>query len=310
VDAGRISPSAMGASVESLLGKLNLMKGDAIRNAAVMLFGKDTSEYPQLLLRMARFVGTDKQEFIDNKRQHGNFFDLLDAGMEFAYRHLNISGKIVGLHREDKLEIPVKALREALVNSLCHRIYDLPSQSIGLAIYDDRIEIENPGRFPQGLTPENIKSVHKSQPYNQLIAEVLYKTSWLESWGTGVQRMCDVCKEENVPEPYYIAEQGYVTIVFKKGASAMRDGVSDSRRGESDGESDGENQLTDRQRNMLNEISKDGSCTAKSLARLLGTSQRSAERDINFLRKNGFIDKETKDNRSPWVVLKYPTRSQ
>jgi len=66
VDAGRISPSAMGASVETLLSKLNLMKGDAIRNAAVMLFGKDTSDYPQLLLRMARFVGTDKQEFIDN----------------------------------------------------------------------------------------------------------------------------------------------------------------------------------------------------------------------------------------------------
>ena len=293
VDAGRISPSAMGSSVESLLSKLNLMKGDAIRNAAVMLFGKDTSEYPQLLLRMARFVSTDKQEFIDNKRQHGNFFDLLDAGMEFAYRHLNISGKIVGLHREDKLEIPVKALREALVNSLCHRIYDLPSQSIGLAIYDDRIEIENPGRFPQGLTPENIKSVHKSQPYNQLIAEVLYKTSWLESWGTGVQRMCDVCKEENVPEPYYVTEQGYVTIVFKKGASATGDCVSDCGI-----------QLTERQQKILQMIIDDCGASATQIAEAMEISVRTTSTEIAVLRKNGFIDKENNDNKSPWVVLK------
>ena len=293
VEVGRISPSAMGASVESLLSKLNLMKGNAVRNAAVMLFGKDTSNYPQLLLRMARFVGTDKQEFIDNKRQHGNFFDLLDAGMEFAYRHLNISGKIIGLHREDNLEISVRALREALVNALCHRIYDLPSQSIGLAIYDDRIEIENPGRFPQGLTSENIKSVHKSQPYNQLIAEVLYKTSWLESWGTGVQRMCDACKENCIPEPYYITEQGYVTIVFRKGASATEDCRNNYNI-----------QLTERQRNILKIIIDDCSTSAKQIAEAMNISVRTTSTEIAVLRKNGFIDKESKDNRSPWVVLK------
>ena len=293
VDAGRISPTAIGADVNSILGNFNLIKDDKIKNAAIMLFGKNTNEYPQLLLRLARFKGIDKNEFLDNKRVYGNFFDLIDAGMEFAYNHLKISGKVIGLHREDKLEIPVTALREALVNAFCHRIYDLPSQSVGLSIYDDRVEIENPGRFPQGLTAENIKSSHKSQPYNQLIAEVLYKTSWLESWGTGVSRMINACKEQNVPEPYYITEQGYITVVFPKSTLARKDcGIECGI------------QLTERQMNILEEIEKDGRNTAKDIAGLVGIGLRSAEGELSFLRKHGFIEKETKDNRSPWVVLK------
>lgn len=99
VENGRISPTAQGATIETILEKLNLMKHGMLTNAAVMLFAKNTSDYPQLLIRLARFKGTDKLEFIDNKRVKGNFFDLLDASMEFAYRHLNISGKIVGLQR-------------------------------------------------------------------------------------------------------------------------------------------------------------------------------------------------------------------
>lgn len=51
--------------------------------------------------------------------------------------------------------------------------------------YDDRVEIENPGRLPQGVTPENIKSSHASFPYNPLIAEVLFKSSFLERLGFG-----------------------------------------------------------------------------------------------------------------------------
>jgi len=293
VEYGRISPTAQGASVEQILEKLNLMKQGRLTNAAVMLFAKDTKEYPQLLLRMARFIGNDKKEFLDSRRVHGNFFDLIDAGMEFAYKHLNLGGKIVGLHREDKLEIPITALREALVNSICHRIYDNPSASIGLAIYDDRVEIENPGRFPEGLTVDNIKDSHKSLPYNQLIAEVLYKTSWLENWGTGVQRMCDACKEQNVPEPEYYSNQGFITIVFRRGAYAATDCRSNCR-----------SQLTERQSAILALMSKNCNITAKQIAEALHVSQRTVSSEISVLRKQGFIEKANKDNKSPWIIVK------
>ena len=110
---------------------------------------------------------TDKNIFIDNKRESGNFFELLDAGIAFCFHHLNLSGVIIGLQRKEELEIPLPALREALTNALCHRSYDDPSASVSLAVYSDRIEIVNPGRFPIGITSENIMLPHESFPHNQ-----------------------------------------------------------------------------------------------------------------------------------------------
>ena len=83
-------------------------------------------------------------------------------------------------------------------------------------MYDDRVEIENPGRLPFDLTPETIKSAHASYPYNPLIAEVLYRSSFLESWGSGVSRMVDACRAQGVPEPEYEVNGGFVRIVFRR----------------------------------------------------------------------------------------------
>lgn len=83
-------------------------------------------------------------------------------------------------------------------------------------MYDDRVEIENTGRLPIGITPENIKSSHASFPYNPLIAGVLFKSSFLENWGSGVGRMVDSCREQGMPEPEYEVMAGFVKIVFHR----------------------------------------------------------------------------------------------
>ena len=253
---------------------------------------------PQLKLRMARFRGTDKMEFIDNQSIDGCFFDLLDAGMAFCFKHLNLHGKVVGLKRIEDLDIPVEALREALINALCHRSYDSISGSVSLAIYDDRVEIVNPGRLPNGITPDNIKTSHESKPYNPVIAGVLYRTAWLESWGSGVTRMVDACKAKNLPEPYYEIRPDSVAIVFR-----YKEVDCTSNCGNDCGNDCGIH-LSDRQLIIISALLKNGKETARHLAGMLGVSQRSIEGDLSFLRKNGYIEKETSDNRSPWVVLK------
>lgn len=220
VERGRMPATAEAESVESLLGKWSLMQDGKVLNGAVALFGKGLASYTQMRLRLARFRGMDKNEFVDSGRAEGNFFDLLDAGMDFLFKHLSQSGKIVGFRKEEHLEIPAEALREALTNALCHRQLEKYNLSPGIAVYDDRVEIENPGRLPQGVTPENIKSSHASFPYNPLIAEVLYKSSFLESWGSGVSRMVDACKAQGVPEPEYKVQGGFVTIVFRRPVGA------------------------------------------------------------------------------------------
>lgn len=218
VEGGRLDGTAMTEPIEDILQKSEMIKDGKLNNAAVMLFAKKIYGYPQLRLRMARFRGTGKNEFGDNQQAEGNFFDLLDAGMAFLFKHLNLSGKIVGLRRIEQLEIPVEALRETLVNALCHRRYDQPGTSVGIAIYDDRVEIENPGILPPELTPETIKQPHNSHPYNPIIANFLYRTTFLESWGSGVRRIMEVCAAAGVEEPIWQTNPNFVWVTFKRPA--------------------------------------------------------------------------------------------
>lgn len=209
--------SAITDSIENLLSKLQLVTDGKPNNAAAMMFTTKTSGYPQFRLRMARFRGTNnKNVFIDNQQAVGNFFDLLDAGMAFLFKHLSLSGEIVGLMREEHLEVPVAALREALINALCHQQYERYNLTIGIAIYDDRIEISNPGILPPQITPETIKLPHESYPYNPLIAQVLYKTTFLENWGSGAQRIIETCRSQGLEDPIWTTDGGFVTVTFKR----------------------------------------------------------------------------------------------
>ena len=216
INKGRMPASSASEDTMTLLDKFAMVENGKIKNAAAALFTKRPQDYPQFLLRMARFRGKEKRDFIDNMRVNGNFFELLDAGLAFLFKHLNQSGVVKGLRREEQLEIPFEALREALTNALCHRQLDSPSGSVGIAVFDDRVEIENAGHLPNELTVETIKLPHRSYPQNPIIANALYMTAYLESWGTGVSRMVDACKTAGVPEPTYGTDGLFVWITFKR----------------------------------------------------------------------------------------------
>lgn len=216
VERGRMMESAITEPLDKVLGKLQLLKDGNPNNAAVMLFGNNIFNYPQLRLRMARFKGNEKISFLDNLRAEGNFFDLLDAGMSFFFKWLPQSGEIKGFVREEHLEIPAEALREALVNALCHRQYEKYNLTVGIAIYDNRIEIENPGILNPELTVESIKRPHISYPYNPIIADVLFRTTFLENWGSGTGRIIDACRTQQVPEPQWSIHGDFIVVTFPR----------------------------------------------------------------------------------------------
>ncbi|MGM9844038.1 MAG: ATP-binding protein [Muribaculaceae bacterium] len=216
VQSGRL-PETTGFEVSVILEKLNLIEDGMLKNAAAVLFAKGRLvDYPQSLLRMARFKGYDKSVFIDNQRIHGNVFQLLDAAMSFIFKHLALSGTTETLEREELLEIPYKAIREAVVNSLCHRNYREEGGSVAIAIYDDRVEIENPGTFPSGWDIDRITSEHSSKPSNPLIADTLYIRQVLENWGRGIRLMIDECRNVGLPEPEFRIAQDEVKVIFKR----------------------------------------------------------------------------------------------
>ncbi len=220
---GRLSDEAKNDNTPTLLARLKLTQNGAVRNSAAILFGKDLTDYPQVLLRLARFRGIDKSEFIDNRQIYGNIFELASGAMDFFFKHLSLSGSTHNrIEREDELEIPYDALREAVVNALCHRAWQQEASSIGIAIYDDRVEIENAGRFPATLSPQRLTAEEASAndntslPPNPDIANVMFIGGLIEHWGRGLSMMNNKCKNVGLPKPR-ICDNGYmVKVIFTR----------------------------------------------------------------------------------------------
>lgn len=126
IAAGRVPATAENETIEAILKSWNLIEGGRINNAAVVLFAKDVlPRYPQCHLKLGRFRGTDMLgDFIDNKEYFGNAFRMLKEANSFISRHLPIASFFEPdrFERIDKPTLPVLAVREALVNSICHRL--------------------------------------------------------------------------------------------------------------------------------------------------------------------------------------------
>ena len=178
---------------------------------------------------------------------------------------------------------PAEALREALTNGLCHRQLEKYNLTPSIAVYDDRVEIENPGRLPLDLTPENIKSAHASYPYNPLIAEVLFKSSFLESWGSGISRMVDACRAQGVPEPEYEVTGGFVRIVFRRATGKTTE------------------KTTER---ILRLIVANPHITTEELARECNMTTDGVYYHTKRLREKGVLIREGGRKEGHWVIVK------
>ncbi|WP_322753075.1 RNA-binding domain-containing protein [Frankia sp. Cas3] len=191
---GRIGDPFSRDPVEVLRG-FGLVKNGRIINAAVALFGRSDRllpDYPQCLIKLARFRGVVRGErMVDERQEHGNAFALLRRAEEFCRQHLPIAAQLDpdSMVRLDEPEIPLLALREALANAVSHRDCSNAAGSISVFIYDDRIEVTSIGPLHFGLSVADLYVPHESQPWNPLIAGTLYRRGVVDSLGSGVQRM-------------------------------------------------------------------------------------------------------------------------
>jgi ATP-dependent DNA helicase RecG len=194
------------------LYKLGVTDGEVISNAArALLIG-----FPLLEVQMAVFATKNKLTFLDIRRGRGNIRELIDTAVQYVGEKMNWRVVINGSPQRTEIpEVPVDAIREAITNSYCHRDYR-SAQNNEVAIYSDRIEIYNPGRFPDGLTPEDfIEGKGRSEKRNPNLAQLLYYSKDIESFGTGLQRIAEACAEADVRVEFENGKSGF-TVVFHR----------------------------------------------------------------------------------------------
>lgn len=112
-------------------------------------------------------------------------------------------------------EYPLGALREAIINAVCHREY-LDSGHVQVRWHDDRIVFLNPGGLPESLRIEDLKREHRSVLRNRKIAEFLFYAGFIEQWESGTLRMMQECVESGLPEPKFEERQKALWVTFRK----------------------------------------------------------------------------------------------
>ncbi|HZN40780.1 MAG TPA: ATP-binding protein [Planctomycetota bacterium] len=282
---------------EELLRGLGLAKGGMLLRAAVVLFGRAErieAELTQCLLRVARFRGTDRTEFLDNRQFHGNAFELLLKAERFMRENLPVAGRITpGLfERVDDPLYPPEALREALANAFCHRDYAIGGGSVAVAIYDDRLEVTSSGSLHFGMTAEALFAPHESLPWNPLIAREFYRRGIIESWGRGTIKMAELTAAAGLPRPEIEDAGGCVTVRFRPSRYVPPQRVG--------------RDVTERQREILALVAQTGTgVPLREILDQLGSkaSERQVREDLAILRTLGLAHPEGHGRGARWKRL-------
>ena len=180
----------------------------------MLLFGKQRHRYfPDAWVQAGRFRGTDKTHIIDTLEISNFPVNAVEEAIAFVQKH-SLHGMEVGaVRREERWNLPPVAVREAIINAIVHTDYSQHGAPIRISIYDDRLEVENPGLLPFGLTVGDLL-LGVSKLRNRVIGRVFHELGLIEQWGSGFQRMVAVCRDAGLapPAPEEIGARFRVTI--------------------------------------------------------------------------------------------------
>jgi ATP-dependent DNA helicase RecG len=292
-------------SVKETFERLEMARNGRLANAAVLLFGKSPQRFfLQAKLRCARYKGVTPVTFIDLKVIEGNIIDQIEEAESFVLSHIKRAAKIVMFRREEVWEYPPSALREAIVNAVCHRDYS-STGDITIGILDDRIEISNPGRLPEPLTPAMLKQKHKSIPRNPLIANAFFLIKNIEQWGEGTNKIVRWCLEHKLKEPDFEEIGGGFLVRFyapEDILSLIPEPTKVDLR---------ELGLNERQigalRTMVNEGKK---FTTEEYAKTFRVSRKTAIRDFKKLRESNFVTKIGVKKGAFYVAIEHVPKNE
>lgn len=203
------------------------------------------------------------------------------GAMEFITRNLFMSSRIDGLKRQDRYEIPIEAIREAVVNAVVHREYLMSSASIIIRIFDDRLEIDSPG-LPLGFDIADPTS-GCSMIRNQVIASVFKVIGFIERYGTGIPRMIDSCASNGNKPPIFSEDGQWFRVTFPR--------VQVARTGE-----------RSREDLVLAAIASDSSITQKKMIESTGIPSTSLKRILNDLKKRGVMTYTGSGRSGEWII--------
>ena len=279
-------------SKKELLQNLSLLKNDHLKNAGVLLFAKDIQKFfIKGIITCVLYEGTDKVNIIDKKDFTNNLYSNYSDAINYLKSKLNTRIIITGGPHEKKLELPEKALREALVNAIGHRDYNVQGAKILVEISLDRVEITNPGGLVKGLKEEDFGK--KSLSRNNLLFGLLQRTDLVENIGSGIKRMRKLMKADGLEEPKFDFSEDWFTVSFKRPQLQKLGKWLGDRLGE---------KLGDNQKKIIELMHQDKYISIPQIAEKVGISTTAVENNIAKLKEKGFVKRVGSAKAGYWKV--------
>ena len=214
-------PLSVETSPVVLLTHLDLIdeKG-RIANAALLLFGKKPQKYfITSEVKCVQFYGNVVEKPMPAYQIYrGDVFELVDQATSFIMSRID---NWTGTREEGEYatvpthpELPIDAVKEAIVNAVCHRDYT-SNASVQVMLFRNRLEIWNPGTLPYGLTVQKLQGPHKSLPANPLLADPMYWNGYIEKVGTGTEDIIRKCREYGLKTPEFHQEEDFRAVIWR-----------------------------------------------------------------------------------------------
>lgn len=252
-----------------------------------MFFAKHPeNRFPQAIIRCVLFKGTSRVHIIDDKTYGGTLYNQYLQAEAWIKDKLKVAYIIEGMGpRKDIWEIPLEVFKEAIINALAHRDYYEQGANTMVEVYDDRVEISNPG----GLLSEVAENFgRKSASRNPLVFGLFTRMHLVERVASGIPRMREAMIKVGLPEPTF-ETQGFFTITFNR-ASHIEDKAANKKT------------LTDREKAIIEAIKGNNKITYDELCQRLSIARATLTISIKELRLLGILERTGSKKDGYWIL--------
>lgn len=269
------------------LNKLGLICDNGmLNNAGWFLFGKNRP----LTIKEAFYPIDSRCEFGEIKEFKGNIFECIKEAVSYIQNHISYKSEIVGIQREDIPEIPLRAIREIVINSFAHCSYARKGDYNTITIFKSSIRIYNPGSILRNIDPKKFASgAIGSKIRNILIASTLFKNGYIDAFGTGFDRTFTLCARENIEYKYINDEFGF-TFIFQRKLDFLNKRVIEKKISETD-------------QNIVDLLKDDKYLNISELSKQIGKSQPTIHRHLDYLCDLNYIKRIGSRKTGYWEVL-------
>ena len=294
----RMTESELNVSNEELLRKLHLLTDGKLKRSAVLLFYHDPG-----VVQNGSFIKVGKFDERGRVVYHNDLEESLIVNahkvIDLIYQ-MYLKAKIGYEHdiRVEEYPFAREAIREAVYNAIAHNcyMYGIPIQ---IKISDDAITISNSCILPEGWTVDTLMEPHESEPYNPDIANVFYRAGFIETWGQGIQKICDECRGLGADIPSYELIGKTLRINFRALESALIDQPKAPKHQSTDKNGALEDAMVLK---VIEALKEQPDISQEILGERLGISRRIVQRYINALKDAGKIERVNGKRYGHWKV--------